>query len=126
MQLKNPKLNQDDEDINPENTRHLFREVNLMHLFNHPLLIKFIGYSPTDFKGKRYLTIITEFAINFSLCDLINFVKIKYEKTYINIYGNASVMMHLHEQNVLHHDLKPENILIDSIEKYLSILFKIK
>lgn len=29
-------------------------------------------------------------------------------------------MMHLHEQNVLHHDRKPENILIDSNEKHFS------
>ncbi|KAK8883557.1 Serine/threonine-protein kinase tousled-like 2 [Tritrichomonas musculus] len=56
-------------------TRSLFREVNLMSLLNHPTIIKLIGYSPNDFDGDPFPTIITEYASSGSLRNLIEMEK---------------------------------------------------
>ena len=47
------------------------REVNILSKLNHPAILKFIYYCPFNFKKKPKPVIITEFASNGSLEDLI-------------------------------------------------------
>ena len=103
-----------------QETLLLFREVNLLSLLNHPSIIKFIGYSQVNFEKCPHPTIITEFATNGSLRDIIEMELSSLSpddwtitKKLINIYGIAAGMSYLHANDVLHRDLKPENILMD-------------
>ncbi|KAK8897656.1 hypothetical protein M9Y10_015619 [Tritrichomonas musculus] len=99
----------------------IFREVNIISKLNHPSVLKFITYSPINFKKKSKPVIITEFASNGSLDDLIFLERsgakanINYDDTQklIIIYGIASGMSYLHSHNIIHRDLKPGNILLD-------------
>ena len=50
---------------------NFFREVKLMSIFNHPSLIKFVGFSPIDFQGLPYPTTVMEFCPNGSLGSII-------------------------------------------------------
>lgn len=101
--------------------RNLVREVNIMSKFNHPSIVKFIGFSPVDFSGGNRPVIITEFLSNGTLSNLINLERrgMSHEKwndtrKLITLYGIASAMSFLHSHNIIHRDLKPENILLDS------------
>ena len=93
--------------------KDLLREVNIISKLNHPSILKFIGYSPFNFKNKPKPVIITEFAQNGSLRDLINSNFFDDTKKLNLLYGIASGMSYLHEYDIIHRDLKPENILID-------------
>lgn len=46
-----------------------------MSLLNHPSILKFIGYSQTDFDGDPTPTIITEYATNGSLYEILEMEK---------------------------------------------------
>lgn len=92
-----------------DNVLLLFREVNLISLFNHPSILKFVGYCPTNFENKPFPTIITELALSGSLRDILNMEKLGFfpnewnqTKKLINIYGIASGMSYLHSHDVLH------------------------
>ena len=90
------------------------REVNILSKINHPSVLKFIFYSPLNFKGKPKPVIITEFAINGSLEELFKKrEKINMTQKLIIIYGIASAMSFLHNNDIIHRDLKPANILLD-------------
>ncbi|KAK8837065.1 hypothetical protein M9Y10_037114 [Tritrichomonas musculus] len=95
------------------------REVNIISKLNHPSILKFIFYSPFDFKKKPKPVIITEFASNGSLDELIrksqNSASFNFDMTHklIIIYGIASAMSYLHSHDIIHRDLKPDNILLD-------------
>ncbi|KAK8883615.1 hypothetical protein M9Y10_042709 [Tritrichomonas musculus] len=99
---------------------YLKREINIISQLHHPSVLKFIGYSPIDFKHEYYPVIITEYSSNGSLEDVIKSER-KYmppptwsdTKKLINIYGIASAMSYLHAHNIIHRDLKPANILED-------------
>ncbi|KAK8871873.1 hypothetical protein M9Y10_007618 [Tritrichomonas musculus] len=98
----------------------LSNEVNIMSKLNHPSIIKFIGYSPVDFKNRQKPVIFLEYATNNSLKDIIQLErqsasKLKWDDTkkLINIYGIASGMLYLHSHDIIHRDLKPDNILMD-------------
>ena len=100
--------------------RNLVREVNIMSKFNHPSIVKFIGFSPVDFSGGNRPVIITEFLSNGTLSNLINLERrgMSHEKwndtrKLITLYGIASAMSFLHSHNIIHRDLKPENIMMD-------------
>lgn len=84
-----------------------------MSSFNFPTILKFIGYSPTNFESKFYPTIIMEFCVNDSLADIIE----KENKgiapegwndtmKLINIYGIAAGMKYLHQQGIIHRDFE--------------------
>lgn len=111
------KLMIDEETKDSPEARLLFREINLMSLLNHPSVLQFYGYYPTNFDNDPLPTIITEHALNGSLQDIIKLESQglspddwTFTKKLINIYGIASGMSYLHSHNVLHRDLKPANI----------------
>ncbi|KAK8872218.1 hypothetical protein M9Y10_007983 [Tritrichomonas musculus] len=98
----------------------LKREINLLAQINHPYVLKFIGYSPIDFLHRNRPVIITEYLKNGSLYDIV--MREKNDcileswtptKKLINIFGIASIMYYLHENNIIHRDLKLDNVLFD-------------
>ena len=98
----------------------LSREVNLISQLNHPSFLKFIGYSPINFKHQNKPVIITEFPMKGSLFNVLEKVRKKRNvlnwndtKKLIIIYGIASGMSYLHSNNVIHRDLNPKNVFLD-------------
>lgn len=53
--------------ISESEMNSLANELNKISNLNHPCLLKFIGYSPIDFKKQRKHAIITEYFSNSSL-----------------------------------------------------------
>lgn len=111
---------------------NLSREVNIISKLNHPSILKFICYSPINFKKKNKPVIITEFASNGSLKDLISAEREKINnpnwndtRKLIVIYGIASAMSYLHSHNILHRDLKQEKMLILSSQKSIIKTMKV-
>ena len=106
-----------------ENNIDFLREINIMSKLNHPSVVKFLLFSPYNFKHKPKPVIITEYVSNGSLSQLIdhdrNFPYNSYltpTRKLIIIYGIASAMSYLHSNHIIHRDLKPDNILIN--ERY--------
>ena len=76
---------------------NLLREINILAKLNHPCILNFKGYSPMNFKKKPKPVIITEYASNGTLDDLIQLErdsKSEFDSTrkLIIIYGIASAM----------------------------------
>ena len=99
---------------------YISREVNIISKLNHPSILKFILYSPYNFKNKPKPVIITEYAANSSLSQLIEHDRnnpknriLDDTRKLIIIYGIASAMSFLHLHKIIHRDLKPDNILLD-------------
>lgn len=89
--------------------------------YQHPTIIKFIGFSINDFQGRNYPTILMEPSSKDSLEKVLNEIyhsllsfndKLQYSGSIILI-GIARSMMLLHKHNIIHGDLKPSNILLD-------------
>ena len=111
------KLMVDEDMENQEEVKYLFREINIFSILDHPSILKFIGYSPINFEGDPTPTIVTEYAVNNSLQNVINQEIIglsptnwNFTKKLIVIYGVASGMSYLHSKEILHRDLKPANV----------------
>lgn len=82
--------------------------------------MKFIGYSPYDFKKRPNSVIVTEYSPNGSLQQVLELIRKGIDvdswddtKKLINIYGIASGMSYLHLNDIIHRDLRPENIFLD-------------
>lgn len=98
----------------------LSREVNIISQVNHPSLLKFIGYSPIDFKNHLKPVIVAELPLNKSLKDILeierkgdHFLRWDDTKKLICLYGIASGMAYLHLNNIILRNLNPENIYFD-------------
>ena len=98
----------------------LSREININAKLNHPSILKFVGYSSTNFEGEPKPVIISELSTNGSLGRIIELERMSCAisgwdatKKLINIYGISSGMSYLHSHKIIHRDLKPENILLD-------------
>ncbi|KAK8896552.1 hypothetical protein M9Y10_014460 [Tritrichomonas musculus] len=98
----------------------LTREINNLSRINHPLIMKFIGYSPKDFYKKFRPVIVTEFITNGDLESILEKERSGIIMPFLNdthrliiIYGIALAMSHLHSLNIIHRDLKPGNVLLD-------------
>ena len=96
------------------------REIRIMMSINHPTMIKFIGYSLSDFDQENNPVLIMELAQNGSLSSILKKVYEGNIPEYYNntmrqilIFGIARAMKYLHDRNIIHRDLKPKNILIN-------------
>lgn len=103
------------DDLSESDIISLSREVNILSQ------LKFVGYSPINFKNEPKPVIVTEILSYGSLEDLhqANENKRKEKgwnstKKLICIYGIAHSMAYLHSNDILHRDLKPSNTLLDS------------
>ena len=96
------------------------RGLNIILKINHPSILKFIGYSPINYKKRPKPIIIYEFASNSSLDKLIeskqpisnNISILDDTKKLIILYGIASGMSYLHLNNIIHRDLQPNKFFL--------------
>ncbi|KAK8840864.1 hypothetical protein M9Y10_027691 [Tritrichomonas musculus] len=101
--------------------RKLVKEAKNLSKLYHPSTVKFIGFSPVNFKGQPKPVIITEFVSKYSLRQLIDKEqsnnlsddKINDTQRLIILYGVASAMSYLHSHKIIHRNLNPSNILLD-------------
>lgn len=107
------------EDISRGSLLDLYREVSIISKLDHPAVLKFVGFSPNNFKGKSKPVIVTELAKNGTLTNFILKLKAKSSPNLIDtqkliiIYGIAAAMSYLHSHDIIHRDLKPDNVLLD-------------
>ena len=108
------------EDNSINETRNLRREIDIISRLNHPTVLKFVGFSYTNFLNERKPTIITEFMSNDTLEKMIDLERRgsalnDWDDTrkLIIIYSIASAMKYLHIHGIIHRDLKPANIFMD-------------
>ena len=90
--------------------------MNIISKIMHPSILRFIFFSLKDFKNNNKQVIITEYASNGTLENLINGDnknKVNDTQKLIITYGIASAMSFLHSHGIIHRDLKPANILLD-------------
>lgn len=109
-----------DEEEDTEESLLILREINLMSSLNHRSILGFVAFSPKSFDNSPNPTIITDYAPNGSLYDLLKLELSclsppKWDLTHklINIYGIASGLSYLHSHNIIHRDIKSGNILMD-------------
>ncbi|KAK8882419.1 hypothetical protein M9Y10_045061 [Tritrichomonas musculus] len=108
------------QDIEEDELISHYREVSIISQLNHSCILKFIGYSSTNFNKDDNPVIVTELSQKGSLLNAFNMEReslalSEWDKTMklINIYGIASGMSYLHHYNIIHRDLKPDNILLN-------------
>ena len=82
------------------------REINIISKLTHPAVLKFYGYCSTDFKQNHKLVIITDFASNGTLKNLLQKERENGSNQILNptlkliiIYGIAAAMLYLHWTN---------------------------
>lgn len=109
-------------DVSEISTNLILTGINIHSTISHPAIIKFIGYSQTDFENNSNPVVVTELATNGTLQNLIDKSNDKrpkfgdpwdFTKKFINIYGIASAMSYLHKKGIIYRYLNPNNILMD-------------
>lgn len=100
----------------------LVHEIEVLLKIYHRSLLKFIGFSPIDFKNSKNPVIVTEAISNGTLDEIIqierNGIKIpEWDdiKKLINIYEIASGIACLHPNNIIHRCLSPKNVFLDDV-----------
>lgn len=95
------------DDLTDENIQDLSLEVNIISKLDHPSVLRFICYSPVNFKKKPKSVIITEYAPNGSLDSFIEKSNGQNSNTILDdthvaiiIYGIAAAMHYLHSQSI--------------------------
>lgn len=98
----------------------LSREVNTISKLKHPSFLRFVGYSPTDFRQQSMPVVVSEIASNRSLAQLVDRerrgVSIpSWDSTakLIVIYGTAAGMAYLHAHKIIHRNLALNSIFLD-------------
>lgn len=99
---------------------NISREVSVISKINHPSILKFIGFSPFNFKGQMRPVIVTEYASGGTLQSILDLERNccskpgwDITKKLINLYGLASSLQYLHSHDIIHRDLCPSNVLLD-------------
>lgn len=118
------KLNQNEELIK----KLINREILIMMRHKHETIVKFYGYSLTDFEGKSNVILFLEYMKKGSLAQLLlndekGLLAFPFDNTNRQkiLVGIARGMMYLHDHNIIHRDLKPENVLInDDLEPQIA------
>ena len=103
-----------------ESTIQLRDKLLYVRQLNHPSLLQYIGYSPTNFYNEPKPVVISQYMPNKSLENILykesNIGMPLYwddTRKLINIYGIASAMSYLHSNKIIHGYLYPTNILMD-------------
>ena len=103
-----------------KSNKNIQHEIKSTSKLNHPLIVNFVGFHFTDFKGNNKPVIITEYMTKFSLSELIQSsndddfeIKLDDTRRLIIIFSIASAMSFLHSQKIVHCHLKPNNIIFD-------------
>lgn len=90
--------------------------IHFLSNFRHPTLLNILGYSPVDFDGNKFLTIITKYSPLSSLQEVIKKIQTNpLDNTILQIIlvGISRGMLFLHKNKIIHRDLKPANVIID-------------
>ncbi|KAK8847086.1 hypothetical protein M9Y10_019664 [Tritrichomonas musculus] len=108
--ISNIKINK----LSRDELIRLSREANIMMQIIHPSIVKFLGYSPTDFSNKRRPVLITELTKKGTLSQVLKeHRKLDSTSRLIIMYGISSGMSYLHSHKILHRNLNPDSIYVD-------------
>jgi serine/threonine-protein kinase SIK3 len=101
----------DKSQLDEENLRKVFREVEIMKHLDHPNIIRLYQVINND----RYLCIVTEYASQGEVFEYLIKNKRMPEKEARKMFHQiVDAVDYCHRKNIVHRDLKAENLLLDS------------
>lgn len=108
----------DEKDLDEQLKKSINEEVQIIQQLNHPTIIKFFGYSLTDFKGENKFTLISEYATNGSLREILKkeqkgIKQLDDTSKQIILIGTARALQYLHQHRIAHLNVKPDKVLLD-------------
>ncbi|KAJ7389482.1 SIK kinase 3 [Desmophyllum pertusum] len=100
----------DKSQLDQDNLKKIFREVQVMKMLDHRHIIKLYEVMETD----RMLYLVTEYASKGEIFDhLVAHGRMSEKEARKKFVQIAAAVDNCHEQNVVHRDLKAENLLLD-------------